>query len=104
MKRGVGAAVLLITMAGCAVGPDFQRPTGPAADRYTAEALASESAHAASGTAQRIALGRGLEGDWWQLFRSDQLDRVVRDAIAGFDHSFRRKVSAPHLPAAMPAP
>ena len=83
MKRGVGAAVLLITMAGCAVGPDFQRPTGPAADRYTAEALDSESAHAASGTAQRIALGRGLEGDWWQLFRSDQLDRVVRDAMAG---------------------
>jgi len=83
MKRSVGAAVLLVAMAGCAVGPDFQRPAGPAADRYTFDALQSESADAASGTAQHIALGRGLEGDWWQAFRSDQLDRVVRDAIDG---------------------
>ena len=83
MKRSAGAAVLLVVMGGCAVGPDFRRPAGPAADRYTVEALHAESADAASGTAQHIALGRGIEGDWWQLFRSDPLDRVVRDAIAG---------------------
>ena len=83
MKRSVVAGALLVAMAGCAVGPDFQRPAGPAADRYTVEALHSESAHAATDTAQHIALGRGIEGDWWKLFGSDQLDRVVGDAIAG---------------------
>jgi NodT family efflux transporter outer membrane factor (OMF) lipoprotein len=82
VKR-IAAAVLLVTMAGCAVGPDFQRPAAPAADRYTIDPLRAESVDAAAGTAQHIALGRGIEGDWWQLFRSDQLDRAVRDAIAG---------------------
>jgi NodT family efflux transporter outer membrane factor (OMF) lipoprotein len=83
VNRNVGTATLLVAMAGCAVGPDFQRPAGPDADRYTNEAPRSESADAAAGAAQRIALGRRIEGDWWQQFRSDQLDRVVREAIDG---------------------
>jgi NodT family efflux transporter outer membrane factor (OMF) lipoprotein len=83
VKRSVGTATLLVAMAGCAVGPDFQLPVRPAAERYTVDPLQSESAGATSGMAQHIMLGRAIEGDWWQLFRSDQLDRVVRDAIDG---------------------
>lgn len=71
-------------LAGCTVGPDFHRPTPPAADRYVAPAgPAQAEAASASPAAQEVALGEDLQQDWWKLFQSDALDEVVRRALAG---------------------
>ena len=68
---------------GCTVGPDFERPEAPDADSYTVDRLpvATASAPVPGGAAQRVALGRDLPGEWWNLFRSPALDVLIKDAI-----------------------
>src|SRR5882757_5543873 len=77
------AIVLACTLGlgGCAVGPDFTRPTAPPAARYIADSLHGEDA-SASDTTQHITLGREIEGNWWNLFRSDAIDQLVKQAVA----------------------
>jgi NodT family efflux transporter outer membrane factor (OMF) lipoprotein len=77
------AAMALLTAGGCAVGPDFQRPEAPSADRYTAHALRIEAAPEAGSAAQYLALDAQLGREWWQLFESDALDDLVQRALAG---------------------
>src|ERR1700688_1447634 len=70
----------VLSLGGCAVGPNFARPAAPSAARYTADTLRAEDA-SASGTVQHIDLGREIEGDWWTLFRSDAIDQLVKQAL-----------------------
>ena len=76
------AACALIT-AGCAVGPDFKRPAPPAADGYTPEPLAPESAVAAipGGEMQRFVRDLDIPAQWWTLFRSPALNSLVEQAL-----------------------
>ena len=74
------ALVFAASLAGCAVGPDFVRPTPPAAARYTRDTLRAEDAPQGE-KVQHIALGREIEGNWWTLFRSDAIDGVVKQAL-----------------------
>src|SRR5271168_5072430 len=69
-----------LSVGGCAVGPNFTRPTAPAAARYAGDTSRGEDA-TASDTAQHIVLGREIEGDWWALFRSDAIDQLVKQAV-----------------------
>ncbi len=71
-------------LAGCAVGPDYQRPAPPAVASYTTEALPVETASAPGigGTAQRFVSGGEIPARWWELFRSEALDRWIREALA----------------------
>jgi Outer membrane efflux protein len=80
MARTVALACVL-GFGGCAVGPNFERPTPPPAARYTAETLRGEGT-SANDTAQHLALGREVAGDWWSLFRSDAIDQLVKQAVA----------------------
>jgi len=84
MTRIHAAALLAAALAGCAVGPDFRRPAPPAVTSYTAEALPAETAGApvSGGAAQRFASGEEIPPQWWALFRSEALDRLVRQALA----------------------
>ena len=77
-----GAATTLI--AGCTVGPDFQRPAGPPVDGYTAEPLPAQTAAAevAAGEAQRFVRELDIPGQWWTLFHSAELDRLIEQALA----------------------
>ncbi|MBI4292350.1 MAG: efflux transporter outer membrane subunit [Betaproteobacteria bacterium] len=75
----------LAAIAGCApVGPNFKPPDPPQAERYTESALPAQtaSADAAGGPSQRYAPGTEIPADWWELFRSEALGRLVRMAIA----------------------
>jgi NodT family efflux transporter outer membrane factor (OMF) lipoprotein len=72
---------MLALLGGCAVGPDFVRPTPPDTDRYTSEAR-PEATVAADGQAQHFTTGAGIPADWWKLFQSTQLDAVVQQAIS----------------------
>lgn len=78
------AALVSVVLAGCAAGPDFRRPSPPAAASYTAEALPGETVAApvAGGTPQRFFSGEEIPPQWWALFRSEGLDRLIRQALA----------------------
>jgi len=92
VQRGVrGLAVNAWSLAaaaaisGCAlVGPDFKTPEAPQAARYTEAPLAAQTASSdsAAGAAQRFAPGADIPPDWWELFRSEALGKLVRMAIA----------------------
>jgi len=77
-------AVTAPAVAGCVVGPDFRRPETPAPDRYTPEPLPERTASAPTegGAAQRFVAAEDVPAQWWTLFRSEPLDRLVREALA----------------------
>ena len=83
MRRNAlpACAALLATLAGCAIGPDFRRPDGPAVSRYTAHAAPGETV-AAQGKVQKFAPGKALQADWWRLLGSAQLNDLVAQAFA----------------------
>jgi NodT family efflux transporter outer membrane factor (OMF) lipoprotein len=82
--RGTAAA-LLAALSGCAVGPNFHKPAAPAdADYGRAPSQGSTvSAPGTGGQAQRFIAGRDIPGEWWTLFRSDQLSALVEQSLKG---------------------
>ena len=81
---GLGAMLLPLLVAGCAVGPDFHRPAAPRADGYTPEPLRQETASAAvaGGEAQRFVRDMDIPGQWWTLFHSEPLNALIERALA----------------------
>jgi NodT family efflux transporter outer membrane factor (OMF) lipoprotein len=98
------AAALIASLAACAVGPNFKRPTPPAATGYgsasseqtaaangaangtangAANGAANSAAGGAAGDAQRFVAGMDIPNQWWTLFRSGKLDRLVEQALEG---------------------
>ena len=86
---GLAAAAMVCE---CTVGPNFHRPPAPAVSAYrpvrgpnpvgTAAAAAERGAPASGAYAQRILLGAPAVPQWWTLFKSPQLDELMRRAIA----------------------
>jgi NodT family efflux transporter outer membrane factor (OMF) lipoprotein len=83
-RKIVAAAFAAMMAAGCTVGPDFRRPEAPKSTSYTAGKLPQEttSAPAAGGEAQRFVSGEDIPAQWWTLFHSGDLDRLIREALA----------------------
>lgn len=81
--RVVGLAVLL-PLAACAVGPDFNRPAPPDAAGYTQAPLpaTTASANTTNGAPQLFVSGADVPGQWWTLFRSEPLNALVEQALA----------------------
>jgi NodT family efflux transporter outer membrane factor (OMF) lipoprotein len=81
LAAALGVAVLA---SSCAVGPDFQQPPPPEVTRYTREPLAPRTAatpDVRGGQAQHFINGRDIPAEWWQLFRSSQLNSLVKKAL-----------------------
>ena len=79
------AGFFAIAFGGCAVGPDF-RPPEPATSRsYTAASLPSKttSAPVTGGSAQEFIFAEEVSAQWWTLFGSPELDRLVRRGLEG---------------------
>jgi NodT family efflux transporter outer membrane factor (OMF) lipoprotein len=80
----ITAASFAALLAGCTVGPDYERPPGPADQSYdnapTPAATASANMH--GGEAQTFTLGGDVPGEWWTLFHSPALDGLIREALA----------------------
>jgi NodT family efflux transporter outer membrane factor (OMF) lipoprotein len=76
--------LLAVALAGCAVGPDYRRPAPSAAASYTAEALPPGTAEAKGigGSLQRFDPGAEIPARWWELFRSQALDRWIREGLS----------------------
>ena len=78
------SAVISCIFLGCAVGPDFQVPKAPTTKAYTAEVLPAETeaAPGTAGEAQRFAPGKDIPQEWWTLLHSEELDKLIRQALA----------------------
>lgn len=66
-------------LAGCMAGPDFHRPAAPETDRYTAQPLPAAIGEGSG--AQRLVAGMDVPAQWWTLFRSPQLDALIRQSL-----------------------
>ena len=75
---------LVVAISGCAVGPNFRRPTAPAIDSYTRSPLTTTTASpdVAGGAAQRFVAGQDIPAAWWALFQSPALNALIDRALA----------------------
>ena len=84
---GALTASVLATLSACAVGPNFKRPSPPAATGYGSaplpdQTVAAETATAtAGGNAQHFVAGMDVPSEWWALFQSAKLDHLVEQAL-----------------------
>jgi len=77
------AVALGVAVSACAVGPNFKRPTPPDATGYgSASQSQTTGAESADGAAQRLVAGMDIPSQWWTLFRSPSLDRLVEQALS----------------------
>ncbi len=83
MSKARSALLLVLALAGCAVGPDFVRPAAPELSGYTAQPVPTEIASSTGAGSQRLAPGRKIPAQWWELFHSRPLAEVLRAAIDG---------------------
>ena len=81
-RFAVGA--LLAVLTACAVGPDFKRPTPPAATGYGGAPMQGQTTAAedtGGGAAQRFIAGMDIPSQWWTLFQSPKLNRLIEQAL-----------------------
>ncbi|GJD42513.1 Antibiotic efflux pump outer membrane protein ArpC [Methylobacterium cerastii] len=89
-RRSARAAALAasLSLSACAVGPNYIAPEDPPVARYTKEPLANPSAADKVATRQggsadqSFVSGADIPGQWWTLFRSKALNRLVEEALA----------------------
>jgi NodT family efflux transporter outer membrane factor (OMF) lipoprotein len=77
-------AVIAVSIAGCAVGPEFHSPAAPPVSAYTAAPFPTETVASATeaGGAQRFVSRLEIPPQWWNLFHSGKLDTLMRQALA----------------------
>lgn len=71
-------------LGGCAVGPDYVKPTPPSSHDFSPSPLPSATASSPVllGAAQRFKLSQDIQADWWKLFQSPQLNGLIEKAFA----------------------
>jgi len=71
-------------LSACAVGPDFKQPDAPKTSTYTEDALSNKLATAPGvpgGTDQEFVEGADIEAQWWELYKSPELDALIKKAL-----------------------
>lgn len=81
--RAITASLLLLALAACEVGPNFERPPPPQVAAYTPGAAPAQtsSANAPGGVAQSFETGLDVAGEWWTAYRSPALNALVAQAL-----------------------
>src|SRR5580698_3063090 len=74
---------VLLALAGCAAGPDFQKPTAPAVQGYTASPPPAMPGveNTPAGGPQVFKQGQDIPAAWWTLFHSQSLDQLIARAL-----------------------
>ncbi len=77
------AAGVIVSLAACAVGPNFKRPPAPTTPGYGSAPIRGQTASAGGtgGNEQRFVAGMEIPAQWWTLFKSPQLDHLVEQAL-----------------------
>lgn len=83
MKNRIGKVISLTSvialLAGCAVGPNFERPAAPTVVAYTA--TPRPDAGTALGPSQHLQEGGEVHPQWWQAFGSEKLNGLIDEAL-----------------------
>jgi NodT family efflux transporter outer membrane factor (OMF) lipoprotein len=76
------AVALGAIASACAVGPNFKRPSPPSATDYGSASQSQTTAvESADGATQRFVAGMDIPSQWWTVFRSPSLNRLVEQAL-----------------------
>src|SRR5271154_1255187 len=77
------AALVLLLIAACAVGPNFKRPAAPDVGDFTAQPPPTTvtTPNVSGGEAQRFAKGSDISADWWTLFHSEPLNELIEQSL-----------------------
>jgi NodT family efflux transporter outer membrane factor (OMF) lipoprotein len=78
LASSIGASFLVLSLEACAVGPDFLAPSAPPGAGFGP----TPATVAADGGAQKFLVGRDIPGQWWRLFHSRQLNKLIGEALA----------------------
>ncbi len=79
----LAAALAITVLAGCTVGPHYHAPAPPTVATYNPEPqpASTVASSGTGGTAQKFSASASLPAQWWTLFHSPELDRMVREAL-----------------------
>ncbi len=77
------AGLSLALLAGCTVGPHYHTPAPPTVETYDARLQPSStvSAPGPGGAEQQLKPSSEIPSQWWTLYHSPELDRMVRVAL-----------------------
>src|SRR5208337_1294235 len=75
--------LLLMLIAGCAVGPNFKRPDAPKVSGYIPSPLTNTETitNVVGGEQQHFVQGKDISGEWWKLFHSPPLNELITRAF-----------------------
>jgi len=71
MNRAIGELGIAVLLAGCAVGPDYHRPTAEVPPAWQPSAPWHEA----------VPSDTRLKGNWWELFQDPDLNPLVEKAL-----------------------
>jgi len=71
------AALLAALLPGCAAGPDFSAPAAPDVSVYDF----NKSPEITSDGRQDLLMGKDIPAQWWELFHSKNLNKLIEEAI-----------------------
>lgn len=75
-----------MSLTGCMVGPNFHTPRSPHVSSYTATKMPAKTVRIAAagkgGKSQRFIPAADIPAAWWYLFRSPEINELVRVGIA----------------------
>jgi NodT family efflux transporter outer membrane factor (OMF) lipoprotein len=76
-----------LALSACAAGPDFKSPEPIVTSEsyyYSEKPVVEQtvSAEGKAGVAQKLVIGQDIPAQWWELFRSKELDELIRSALA----------------------
>lgn len=73
----------LLVLSACAVGPDFERPVTAAGAEFDSTALpeTTNSTDDEHGNAQRFSKYKDIPAEWWQVFKSESLNTLIRQSL-----------------------
>jgi NodT family efflux transporter outer membrane factor (OMF) lipoprotein len=79
----LAAGALMAMLGACAVGPDFKRPAAPPASGYGAASVqqVTTTVEIPAGNAQHFVADMDIPGEWWTLFQSADLNRLIEQAL-----------------------
>lgn len=72
IRKALPASAMAVLLAGCALGPDYQRPATSLPDRFNA-------VNSTDSTATQTELPSGAE--WWRAFNDAKLDELIERAL-----------------------
>jgi len=73
----------ILSLAGCALGPDFKKPDPPKVTSFTETPVAEKlsTAPTIGGAEQNIVIGVDIPAEWWTLYHSPELNEMITRAI-----------------------